>query len=106
MDEGLIRLIGVLLFSTFMPLTAVSYFTARRRKKDIEFDEILGKLGVKRNDVEFLVPRLDEQFARHDYIVPLLFVVVVCALGSAMLLFGAEENWAGKENFLFGIPDW
>lgn len=92
----------VILFTLFMPVTAVSFFSFRLKKKESEFGEILNKLNLQKKDVLFLVPAVEDEFSRWDYVIPVLFVTVICFLGSYLVMFGSEEGFARVHGFILG----
>ncbi|MFQ5577004.1 MAG: hypothetical protein ACE5G8_08465 [Anaerolineae bacterium] len=95
-----IRIALVLLMTLFMPLTVVSFFRFRLKKKEEEYRQMMYTMGVGGEDAAWAVQAVRDDYAPADYILPVAFVTVVSFLGSFTLLMGGELYVSPSYNLL------
>jgi len=82
------RMAGILLLTSFMPLTAYSFFNFRLKQKDAEYRRILQQLGYTGKNAPAYVPTIAKEYTAHDYIMPVAFATFMTLLGSMVLVMG------------------
>jgi hypothetical protein len=96
----------VLLMSSFVPITCVSFFRFRLQKKRREYKNVIETLGITgTGDPQLSV---EAEYSPRDYILPIIFATFVCILGFGFLLFAADVlqvNQTRPNVFLTGIVD-
>lgn len=93
-----LRLISVLIFTVFMPLTAISFFKFRLTKKETEFNRITSILNFRGTGDGKTTPSLRDEYAYVDYMLPLGFATLVSFVGSYLLFFGGDYCVLGEKN--------
>jgi len=95
---------GILLLSSFLPLTVCSYRRYRLPKKTSEYNRIMEKLLEAGMEDSFTKSLVDNEYLSKDYILPLIFITVFSFLGfsvlfsnNADLLLAGMELVKGKE---------
>ncbi len=102
-DTVPLRLALVLLLSAFMPLTAVSYFRFRLGRKRARYQRTLELLDLGGDDSRQLELLPSESFHPRSFLLPVVFVTVLSALGFTHLFFGNEIlGTGGSANLLLG----
>jgi hypothetical protein len=76
----------VLVLSSFVPITCISFFRFRLQKKRREYQNVIESLGIAGSADPNV--SIESEFAYKDYILPILFTTFVCILGFSFLLFG------------------
>lgn len=96
------KLLLVVFVGAFMPVSAWSFLSIRRQKKEKEFARVVGLLDIARDVAEFARDRVTEQYAQRDYLLPVLFCWFLSVLGLVSLLFGAQlvDDHYGRSNLL------
>lgn len=80
----------VLVLSSFVVVTAVSFLRVRVKKKEAQFQSIIRALGLADDDVRFFTPTVADEYAARDYALPVAFATLVCMAGSTAFIFGAD----------------
>jgi len=80
----------ILLLSASMIVTAVSFLRFRIKKKQAEYEKLIGVLGISNDEAEFSTRAIGEEYASGDYVLPVTFATIVCLFGFSSLLFGAD----------------
>ena len=80
----------VLLLSSFLGATAMTFLKVRLDKKAREFSHLLRIMGVGDAEAERAASALEDEFAARDYILPTLFATFVSMAGFTALVFGRE----------------
>ncbi len=95
---------GILLLSSFLPLTVCSYRWYRLPKKENEYKLIMEKLKEEGMEDSFTKSLVDSEYSFKDYTLPLIFVTIFSFLGfcvlfsnHADLLLSGMELVKGKE---------
>jgi hypothetical protein len=86
--QGVMRILGVLFLTSFMPLTAYSFFKFRLKQKDAEYRRILEKLGYTGDNAPAYIPTIAKEYTASDYIMPVAFATFMTFLGSMVLIMG------------------
>ncbi|WP_292988918.1 hypothetical protein [Nitrosomonas sp.] len=103
----------VVLLSSFMILTAVSFIQFRVKKRESDYQRIIKILGIESEDAQFATRAVSEEYAYRDYYLPVFFATLTSMFGFIALLFGQElvSMNAGKPNLVLtgviinGDPD-
>lgn len=82
------QIAGILLLTSFMPLTAYSFYTYRLKQKDAEYKRILQQLGYTGKDAPAYIPTIAKEYTAHDYIMPVAFATFMTLIGSMVLVLG------------------
>ena len=91
----------VVLFTVFMPLTAVTFRFSRLKQKRERLQRILERLGTSRQDASTQAAiEINVEYSSRDYLLPVSFMAIVCAIGSYMLVFGAGANFIDQVNII------
>lgn len=99
----IIRLIVVLGLSSFMPFTAVSFFRFRLRQKKDDFQRIVEILELQHDSGGNAPPvNADTVYYPRGFILPVVFVTVLCLAGFTHLFFGDELLTPVHRNLLLG----
>jgi hypothetical protein len=83
-----LAIVGVL--SSFMLLSAVSFFRFRLKKKERDFERIMRILGLHEDNAAVLTPTIKNEYSAADYILPVAFATVVCVAGFGFAFFARE----------------
>jgi hypothetical protein len=99
---ALLKLGLVLVLSSFMGATAVTFLKVRLDKKAREYSHLLRIMGVGDAEAERASSALEDEFAAPDYVLPTLFASLVSIAGFTALVFGRELVTVneGQTNFL------
>jgi hypothetical protein len=95
------RLAAVVIFTLFMPLTALSFYRFRLPRKKDEFERILALLGLNKDESALWVPSIKSEYSVADYALPVLFASVLTALGAATLVFAEDLKVTNTPTLLF-----
>lgn len=92
----------VVLLSSFMIVSAVSFLRFRIKKRESDYQQIINVLGIKSDDARFTTRAVSEEFARRDYYLPVLFATITSMFGFSALFFGEELVFMniGKPNLV------
>lgn len=77
---------AVVVLTSFMPLTAVTFLEYRLPRKAEEYEKILGMLGFRGENGPAYVPSVQNEYKRLDYVLPVFFATTVTFLGAMTLL--------------------
>lgn len=89
MDSRLVMgIAGVVLLTSFMPLTAYSFFNYRLKQKADEYQRILNQLGYTGANAPAYVPAISKEYTSNDYVMPVSFATFMTLLGSLVLVMG------------------
>lgn len=80
----------VLVLSSFVVVTAVSFLRVRVKKKETQFRNIIRVLGLADDEVRLFTPTVRDEYAARDYMLPVAFATLVSLFGFIAFLFGAE----------------
>ena len=81
---------AVVVLTSFMPLTAVTFLEYRLPRKTEEYEKIIGMLGFQGENGPAYVPSMQNEYKRLDYALPVLFATTVSFLGALTLLIGPK----------------
>ncbi len=85
------RLVVVLGLSSFMPFTAVSFFRFRLKQKKDDYQRIVEILELQQESGDNAPPAtIDTVYYPRGFILPVVFVTVLCLAGFTHLFFGDE----------------
>ncbi|MDY6972300.1 MAG: hypothetical protein SV775_08220 [Thermodesulfobacteriota bacterium] len=92
MDANLfiLRVMCILAIASFVPLTAVSFYKYRLRRKEEEYGKLLKALGYDDLDGPAYAPTVKNEFSASDYVLPVGFATLITFLGGIVLVFGPE----------------
>lgn len=91
----------VVLFTVFMPLTAVTFRFSRLKQKQERLQRIFERLGTSRQNASAQAEiEINVEYSSRDYLLPVSFMAIVCATGSYMLVFGAGANFIDQVNII------
>lgn len=92
----------VLLLSSFMLFTAISFLRFRIKKRETDYQRIIRVLGIEKDEAQLSTRSVSEEFSHRDYYLPVAFATVTSIFGFAALLFGQElvSINAGKPNLV------
>jgi len=82
---------GIVLLTSFMPLTAYSFFTHRLKQKGDEYDRILKQLGYTDTNAPAYIPTMAKEYSSEDYRMPVAFATFITLLGSIVLIMGPRS---------------
>ena len=97
-----IKYVLVTLLSSFMCITAVSFFKVRLKKRELEFQNIVESLGLQGRRSGLAPLTMTDEYFPADYWLPVGFATLICACGFTHVFFGADlvaTNY-GKQNLL------
>jgi hypothetical protein len=84
------KLAIVAVLSSFMLLSAVSFFRFRLKKKERDFERIMRILGLHEDNAAVFSPTIKNEYSAADYILPVAFATVVCLAGFGFAFFARE----------------
>jgi hypothetical protein len=84
------KLAVVVVLSSFMMLSAVSFFRFRLKKKERDFDRIMRILGLHEDNAAVFSPSIKSEYSAADYLLPVSFATVVCLAGFGFAFFARE----------------
>src|SRR4030095_4492637 len=92
----------VAVLSSFMLLSAVSFFRFRLKKKERDFERIMRILGLHEDNAAVFSPTIKNEYSAVDYILPVVFATVVCLAGFGFAFFARElvSVHTDKQNLL------
>ncbi|MDJ0865284.1 MAG: hypothetical protein QNK03_04180 [Myxococcota bacterium] len=85
-----LKVCGVALFTLFIPITAVSFFRFRLKKKEEDFDRILAALGLAGDPKRVLLPSVGSEYSPRAYLLPVAFASILYLVCSVLLMFGGN----------------
>jgi hypothetical protein len=96
------KLAIVFVLSSFMLLSAVSFFRFRLKKKERDFERIMRILGLHEDNAALFSPTIKNEYSAVDYILPVAFATVVCLAGFGFAFFARElvSVHTDKQNLL------
>ncbi|HVQ14475.1 MAG TPA: hypothetical protein VMS40_12830 [Vicinamibacterales bacterium] len=96
------KLAIVAMLSSFMMLSAVSFFRFRLKKKERDFERIMHILGLHEDNAAVFSPTIKNEYSAVDYILPVAFATVVCLAGFGFAFFARElvSVHTDKQNLL------
>ena len=80
----------VLVLSSFMIATAVSFLRVRLEKKEAQFKNIIRVLGIPEDEARLITPAVRDEYSARDYLLPVGFATLVCLSGFIAYIFGAD----------------
>ena len=95
-----IKVFGVILLSSFMPLTAYSFYSYCLPGKGKNYKQIVEALGLQSSGANALITTVEQEYRLRDYIFPVSFATLLCVLWSVSLLFGADLKLTEQHHFL------
>ena len=84
------KLVLICILSLFMVVTAISFVRGRVHKKQAEYAEIIGFLGVRDEQGQFATRAVIDEYPWRAYVVPVAAATIVTVFGLASLLFAAH----------------
>ena len=84
------KLAIVAMLSSFMLLSAVSFFRFRLKKKERDFERIMRILGLHEDNAAVFSPTIKNESSAADYLLPVAFATVVCLAGFGFAFFARE----------------
>lgn len=96
----LLKFFGVILLSSFLPLTAYLFNSNYLPNKKENYNKLLKALDLKASDTCDLITIVEDKYSGKDYFFPVGFVTLLCVLWSVTLLFGADLELAKKPHIL------
>ncbi|MEM7025343.1 MAG: hypothetical protein AAF637_22550 [Pseudomonadota bacterium] len=84
------KLVLITILSLFMVVTAVSFVRGRVNKKQAEYAEIIGFLGVRDEQGQFATRAVIDEYPWRAYVVPVAAATIVTMFGLTSLLFAAH----------------
>lgn len=90
-NESWMLIPGVLLLSSFLPLTVCSYRWYRLPKKQDEYKRVMKKLKDAGMEDTFTQTLLENEYSSKDYILPLTFVTIFSILGFWVLFMNNAD---------------
>jgi hypothetical protein len=90
MMVGVAKTLLVLVLSSFVIVTAVSFLRVRVKKKEEQFKNITQVLGLADEETRLFTPTVRDEYAPWDYVLPVAFATLVCLCGFITFLFGAD----------------
>ena len=92
----------VIILSSFMCITALSFFKVRLKKKELDFQNIVRALGLQGGGSGLVTPAVADEYSPGDYWLPVIFATLICASGFVQVFFGADlvALHLGKSNLL------
>lgn len=84
------KLVLIVMLSSFMAVTAVSFVRGRVMKKQLEYDGIISYLGVSDAQGRFADRAVINEYPWRSYVVPVAAATLVTMFGLISLLFAAE----------------
>ena len=90
LDTAIFKGILMLLLSTFMAVSAISFLRFRLQRKEADFQRLVQLLGIEQSEAQFSVRRVSEEYAGRDYWLPVTFSTIVCLGGFFAVFFGAD----------------
>ena len=97
-NTNLVMLGGVILLTSFMPVTAYSYYKFRLPKKLVQYSKFVDSFKLQK--ITLSAPLISDEYTLLDYAFPVAFVTFLCFLGSFSLLLGTESGIAHTPNLL------
>ncbi len=82
-----IEAIALVLLSSYFIIITFSFFKFRLVRKQEELDSLISSLNLKEKSFS-LKNSMDKEFARQDYILPVIFVTVLSMIGLFLMLMG------------------
>lgn len=98
------RILAILLLSSFMPLTAYSFYNFRLKQKDAEYRRLLEHLGYTGTNAPAFVPTIAKAYTLQDYILPVAFATFMTLIGSMVLVLGPELLGYPKISLVLDAP--
>jgi hypothetical protein len=97
-----LKLAIAVVLSSFMALSAVTFFRFRLKKKERDFERILRIVGLHEDDVAVFSPTIRNEYSAADYLLPVTFATVVCLAGFGFAVFARElvSIHPGERNLL------
>lgn len=99
-DNFWIKLFSVIFLSSFMPLTAYSFYSYCLPRKGKDYKHLIEALGLQSAGANALLTTVDEEYSLRDYIFPVSFATMLCILWSVALLFGTDLKLIEQQHFL------
>ena len=92
----------VIVLSSFMCITALSFFKVRLKKKELDFQNIVRALGLQGGGSGLVTPAVADEYSPGDYWLPVIFATLICASGFVQVFIGADlvALHLGKSNLL------
>ncbi len=84
------KILLVVILSSFMAATAVSFLKVRLEKKETHFKNIIKVLGIDESEARLFTPAVMDEYSPKDYWLPIAFATAVCLIGFITLIFGRE----------------
>lgn len=98
MDASLIiKIAAIIVFTCFIPFTAISFYRFRLKKKEIEYEHIVKALQLK---TDVLIPKVRDEYSAADYLIPVVLATLICLLGTIALIIGGEIGIAKTSNLI------
>jgi hypothetical protein len=105
--EFIMETLGVAIMALFIPATAVSFYQFRLRRKIKEYNAIVKALSgakTKARGEPTYAPPVKNEYAKKDYVVPVAFATLICALCSLTLIMGPRLLGETGRNLLLMGP--
>ncbi len=96
----------VVLMSAFVPASALTFLHVRLARKDHQFQNLVKILGLDADQASLLSPGVHDEYSGRDYLLPTIFLSVLCLAGFSAFLFDIEilaKNAGKRELFLVGL---
>jgi hypothetical protein len=97
-----LKLAIVVVLSSFMALSALSFFRFRLKKKERDFERIMRVVGLDEDSAAAFSPSIANEYSAVDYLLPIAFATVVCLAGFGFTVFARElvTVHVGERNLL------
>jgi hypothetical protein len=80
----------ILVLSSFMISTAVSFFKVRLPKKERQLRNFTRAFGIDDDSASFFAPAIRDEYSPADYVLPVVFASMVCVIGFGAVMFGVD----------------
>lgn len=97
----IMKVCGVMVLTSFIPLSALSFYLYRLPKKEKEYNKIKEMLDLKETEASLQIPTVKDEYTSIDYTLPIVFATFLCLLGSTALLLGMELKIANTPSIIF-----
>jgi|SRR5215813_284882 len=101
--KWIVRLAGIALFASIMPITAWSYYRFRLPRKKDEFEQVLQILELDPRRSSLWSPTIKTEYSISDYALPVIFATFVTAVNAALLVLAEDLQMSDRRTLLFSM---